>query len=60
MVGNIQKKGLDNLRKQLQSALTHLSNAQNDCDLAGIVDASELAYARDCIVVALRACEAYG
>lgn len=51
---------LDNIRNELRWALTHLSNAQKDCDLAGIIDALELAYARDRIIVALRDCEAHG
>jgi hypothetical protein len=63
MIGNTQKKGPDSVRKekdpdgiskQLRLALRHLSNAQKDGDLAGILDALELAYAKECITVALR------
>jgi len=52
------KSGVDNVREQLRLALTHLSNAQKDCDLAGIIDALELGFARDCVAVALRDCDA--
>ena len=63
MIGNTPRKGPDSVRqekgpdgisKQLRSALKHLSNAQKDVDLAGILDALELAYAKDCIAAALR------
>ena len=63
MIGNAQKKGPDSVTKtkepdsvgeQLRLALKHLSNAQKDVDLAGILDALELAYAKDCIAAALR------
>jgi hypothetical protein len=54
------KSGLDNVREQLRLALTHLSNAQKDCDLAGIIDALELGYAQDCVATALRDCDAIG
>jgi hypothetical protein len=53
-----QEKGPDGITKQLRLALKHLSNAQRDGDLAGILDALELAYARDCIAGALRDYEA--
>jgi hypothetical protein len=62
-----QEKGPDNVRqenapdgisKQLRLALKHLSNAQKDGDLAGLLDALELAYAKDCIASALRDYEA--
>jgi hypothetical protein len=62
-----QEKGPDNVRqentpdgisKQLRSALKHLSNAQKDSDLSGLLDALELAYAKDCIASALRDYEA--
>ncbi len=67
MIGNTQKKDPDSVRKematdhisqQLRSALRHLSNAQKDADLAGMLDALELAYAKDCIASALRDYEA--
>jgi len=63
MIGNTQKKGPDSVAKrkdedsvgeQLRLALKHLSNAQKDVDLAGLLDALELAYAKDCILAALR------
>jgi hypothetical protein len=63
MIGITQKKGPDsvankkdpdNVAEQLRLALKHLSNAQKDVDLAGILDALELAYAKDCIAAALR------
>ena len=53
-----RKSGVDNVREQLRLALTHLSNAQKDCDLAGIIDALELGFARDCVATALRDCHA--
>jgi hypothetical protein len=53
MIGNTQKKGPDKVGEQLQLALKHLSNAQKDVDLAGILDALELASAKDCIAAAL-------
>jgi hypothetical protein len=53
-----QDKGPDGISKQLRSALKHLSNAQKDGDLAAILDALELAYAKDCIAGALRDYEA--
>jgi hypothetical protein len=53
-----QEKGPDGISKQLRLALKHLSNAQRDGDLAGILDAMELAYAKDCIATALRDYEA--
>jgi hypothetical protein len=49
-----QESGPDGISKQLRLALKHLSNAQKDVDLAGLLDALELAYAKDCIVAALR------
>ena len=67
MIENTWRKGPDSVRKeeapdsiskQLLLALRHLSNAQKDADLAGILDALELAYAKDCIAVALREYEA--
>jgi|SRR5882672_1492163 len=63
MIRTAQKKGPDSVAKkkdpdsvgeQLRLALKHLSNAQKDVDLAGILDALELAYAKDCIAAALR------
>ena len=60
MIGNIQKKGPDKVGEQLQLALKHLSNAQKDVDLAGILDALELAYTKDCIAAALRDYEENG
>ena len=45
------------VRKRFAAALRHLSNAQEEPDLAGILDALELGYAKDCIAVALRECE---
>ena len=67
MIGNTPRKGPDSVRqekgpdgisKQLRLALKHLSNAQRDGDLSGILDALELAYAKDCIASALRDYEA--
>ena len=49
-----KKKDRDSVGEQLRLALKHLSNAQKDVDLAGLLDALELAYAKDCIVAALR------
>jgi hypothetical protein len=49
-----KKRAPDGVAKQLRLALAHLSNAQTCSDLSGMLDAMELAYARDCIVVALR------
>jgi hypothetical protein len=60
MIGNSQKKGPDKVGEQLQLALKHLSNAQKNVDLAGILDALELAYAKDCIAAALRDYEENG
>jgi hypothetical protein len=60
MSGKRQKKGLDDIQEHLRLALAHLSNAQKDRDLASIIDAMELAYARDCIIAALRDCTASG
>jgi len=66
MIRKTQKKGPDSIDKkqspdgvgeQLRLALKHLSNAQKDVDLAGILDAMELAYAKDCIAAALRGYE---
>ncbi len=63
MMGKTEKKGPDSVGRergpdvvgeQLRLALKHLSNAQKDVDLAGILDALELAYAKDCIAAALR------
>jgi hypothetical protein len=61
MIGKTQKKAPDSVGKepdsvgeQLRLALKHLSNAQKDADLAGVLDALELAYAKDCIAAALR------
>jgi hypothetical protein len=59
-IGKTPNSGLDNVREQLRLALTHLSNAQKDCDLAGIIDALELGFARDCVTVALRDCDKIG
>lgn len=53
-----QEKGPDGISKQLRLALKHLSNAQKDGDLSGLLDALELAYAKDCIASALRDYEA--
>jgi hypothetical protein len=67
MIDNTRRKGPDSVRRekapdsvsqQLRLALRHLSNAQKDADLAGVLDALELAYAKDCIAVALREYEA--
>jgi hypothetical protein len=67
MIANTQRKGPDSVRNekgpdgisiQLRLALKHLSNAQRDGDLAGILDALELAYAKECIATALRDYEA--
>jgi hypothetical protein len=55
-LGETPNSGFDHIRGQLRLALTHLSNAHKDCDLAGILDAVELARARDCIAIALRHC----
>jgi hypothetical protein len=52
--------GLERVREQLRLALRHLSNAGKDCDLAGIIDALQLEFARDCVVTALRGCDAIG
>jgi len=60
MIGNTQKKGPASVGDQLQLALKHLSNAQKDVDLAGVLDGLELAYAKDCIAAALRDCEEIG
>ena len=69
MIGTTQKKdpdsvgknkGPDTVGEQLRLALKHLSNAQKDVDLAGILDALELAYAKDCIEAALRDYEENG
>ena len=69
MIGNTQKKGPDSVDKrkdqdsvgeQLRLALKHLSNAQKDVDLAGVLDGLELAYAKDCIAAALRDYEEIG
>jgi uncharacterized LabA/DUF88 family protein len=64
MIGKTQRKGpdrvgtgeksSDSVSEQLRLALKHLSNAQKDVDLSGILDALELAYAIDCIAAALR------
>jgi hypothetical protein len=53
-----QENAPDGISKQLRSALKHLSNAQKDCYLSGLLDALELAYAKDCIASALRDYEA--
>ena len=53
-----QENAPDGISKQLRSALKHLSNAQKDSDLSGLLDALELAYAKDCIASALRDYEA--
>jgi hypothetical protein len=53
-IGKAPNSGSDYIREQLRLALTHLSNARKDCDLAGIIDALELARAQDCITNALR------
>jgi len=56
--GNVAQGGCDlhKIRGQLELALKHLSKARKDSDLVGIIDALELAYAEDCIVVALSDC----
>ena len=56
LIAATPKMDAEHVREQLRLALTHLSNAQKDCDLAGIIDALEIARARDCIAVALRDC----
>jgi len=53
-----QENGPDGVSQQLRLALKHLSNAQKDSDLAGLLDALELAYAKDCIATALEDYEA--
>lgn len=47
---------LHKIRGHLMLALQHLSNARKDSDLAGVIDALEVAYAEECIVVVLRGC----
>ena len=47
---------IDKIRTHLQLGLMHLLNAQKDGDRAGILDALEVAYARDCLAVALDEC----
>ncbi len=64
-IGKTPKSGLDgsgleHVREQLRLALRHLSNAGKDCDLAGIIDALQLEFARDCVATALRECDAIG
>jgi hypothetical protein len=51
---------IDKIRTHLQLGLRHLLNAQKDGDRAGILDALEVAYARDCIAVALDECRSRG
>jgi hypothetical protein len=47
---------MDKIRTHLQLGLRHLLNAQKDRDRAGILDVLEVAYARDCLAVALDEC----
>ena len=47
---------IDKIRTHLQLGLRHLLNAQKDRDQAGILDVLEVAYARDCLAVALDEC----
>ena len=47
---------IDKIRTHLQLGLRHLLNAQKDRDRAGILDVLEVAYARDCLAVALDEC----
>jgi hypothetical protein len=51
---------IDKIRTHLQLGLRHLLNAQKDGDRAGILDALEVAYARDCLAVALDECRSRG
>jgi hypothetical protein len=51
---------IDKIRTHLQLGLRHLLNAQKDRDRAGILDVLEVAYARDCLAVALDECKATG
>jgi hypothetical protein len=51
---------MDKIRTHLQLGLRHLLNAQKDRDRAGILDVLEVAYARDCIAVALDECRPRG
>jgi hypothetical protein len=47
---------IEKIRTHLQLGLRHLLNAQKDRDRAGILDVLEVAYARDCLAVALDEC----
>jgi hypothetical protein len=51
---------IDKIRTHLQLGLRHLLNAQKDRDRAGILDVLEVAYARDCLAVALDECKSRG
>ena len=51
---------MDKIRTHLRLGLRHLLNAQRDRDRAGILDVLEVAYARDCIAVALDECRSLG
>jgi hypothetical protein len=51
---------MDKIRTHLRLGLRHLLNAQKDRDRAGILDVLEVAYARDCIAVALDECRSLG
>jgi len=47
---------VDKIRIHLQLGLRHLRNAEKDRDRDGILDVLEVAYARDCLAVALDEC----
>jgi hypothetical protein len=47
---------IDKIRIHLRLGLRHLLDAQKDRDRAGILDVLEVAYARDCLAVALDEC----
>jgi hypothetical protein len=47
---------IDKIRIHLRLGLRHLLNAQKDRDRVGILDVLEVAYARDCLAVALDEC----
>jgi hypothetical protein len=51
---------IDKIRTHLQLGLRHLLNAQKDEDRAGILGGLEVAYARDCLAVALDECRSRG
>ena len=51
---------MDKIRTHLQLGLRHLLNAQKDRDRAGILDVLEVAYAGDCLAVALDECRPRG